>query len=263
MIDARVLVSTVFAGLSPLIVQDVVDEGGRIRLRVRTPDDPRCCPDCGTVTSRVHGYHQRIVADVSVDARPVVLWCGCVVWCALPRAVGRTFREQIPRLLRRYQRRTVRLATRTAGPGCGRFLPAQGRLLRHDHDRCRVSDPGQLPDTDREPAGQLSASRAQLTMLANSARDFATLLKPDPANAGPLDPSTPGPWITAVREADLPHPHSFRNGPDQDRAAVNAGLALSHHNDATEGVNTKTKLIKRQMYGRAGFTLLRHHIPLG
>ncbi len=31
----------------------------------------------------------------------------------------------------------------------------------------------------------------------------------------------------------------------------------------TAGVNTKTKMIKRQMYGRAGFTLLRHRILLG
>lgn len=68
MIDAGVLVSTVFAGLSPLVVQDVVDEGGRILLRVRTPDDPSCCPDCGTTTNSVHGYHQRIVSDVAVDA---------------------------------------------------------------------------------------------------------------------------------------------------------------------------------------------------
>jgi hypothetical protein len=28
-------------------------------------------------------------------------------------------------------------------------------------------------------------------------------------------------------------------------------------------VNTKTKMIKRQMYGRAGFTLLRHRILPG
>jgi transposase len=35
---------------------------------------------------------------------------------------------------------------------------------------------------------------------------------------------------------------------------------LSH--GGTEGVNTKTKLIKRQMYGRADFTLLRHRILL-
>jgi hypothetical protein len=44
---------------------------------------------------------------------------------------------------------------------------------------------------------------------------------------------------------------------------VLAALTLPHHNGRTEGVNTKTKMIKRQMYGRAGFTLLRHRILLG
>jgi hypothetical protein len=38
--------------------------------------------------------------------------------------------------------------------------------------------------------------------------------------------------------------------------------ASRHHNGGTEGINTKTKLIKRQMYGRAGFRLLRHRILL-
>jgi transposase len=37
---------------------------------------------------------------------------------------------------------------------------------------------------------------------------------------------------------------------------------MPHHNGHTEGVNTKTKMIKRQMYGRADFTLLRHRILL-
>ena len=35
------------------------------------------------------------------------------------------------------------------------------------------------------------------------------------------------------------------------------GRHPAFHNGRTEGVNTKTKMIKRQMYGRAGFTLLR------
>jgi transposase len=45
--------------------------------------------------------------------------------------------------------------------------------------------------------------------------------------------------------------------------AVSAAVTLPHHNGRTEGVNTKTKMIKRQMYGRADFTLLRHRILLG
>jgi transposase len=70
-------------------------------------------------------------------------------------------------------------------------------------------------------------------------------------------------WITTAREADLPCLHSFTNGLDLDIHAVTAALTLPFHNGRTEGVNTKTKMIKRQMYGRAGFTLLRHRILLG
>ncbi|EST27565.1 hypothetical protein N566_23285 [Streptomycetaceae bacterium MP113-05] len=62
---------------------------------------------------------------------------------------------------------------------------------------------------------------------------------------------------------DLPHLHAFTRGLERDRAAVNAALTLPHHNGGTEGVNNKTKLIKRQMYGRADFPLLRHRILLG
>ncbi|MDQ0784661.1 transposase [Streptomyces sp. B3I8] len=45
--------------------------------------------------------------------------------------------------------------------------------------------------------------------------------------------------------------------------AVIAGLTLPYSNGPTEGVNTKTKRIARQMHGRAGFALLRHRILLG
>jgi transposase len=49
---------------------------------------------------------------------------------------------------------------------------------------------------------------------------------------------------------------------DQNRDAVRAALTLPYHNGGTEGVNTKTKRIMRQMHGRAGFALLRHRILL-
>jgi transposase len=69
-------------------------------------------------------------------------------------------------------------------------------------------------------------------------------------------------WITTVRAADLSRLHSFANGLEPNRAAVDAGLTLPYHNGRAEGVNTRTKRITRQMHGRAGFTLLRHRILL-
>lgn len=69
-------------------------------------------------------------------------------------------------------------------------------------------------------------------------------------------------WVTAARGVDLPYLRSFTNGLEIDRLAVDAGLTLPYHNGRTEGVNTRTKRIMRQMHGRAAFDLLRHRILL-
>jgi transposase len=52
-------------------------------------------------------------------------------------------------------------------------------------------------------------------------------------------------------------------GLDLDHDAVRAAVTLPYHSGGTEGVNTKTKRIMRQVRGRASFRLLRHRILLG
>jgi transposase len=94
--------------------------------------------------------------------------------------------------------------------------------------------------------------------LASLIGSFAAMLAPDPANEDKLQQ-----WITRARAADLPNVHSFTRGLDLDIKAATAAVTLPHHNGRTEGVNCKTKMIKRQMFGRAGFELLRHRILLG
>lgn len=104
-----------------------------------------------------------------------------------------------------------------------------------------------------------------MTALADLIHHFVVLLDPADGNATLL--ST---WITSAQAEDLPHLHVFTRGLEKDRAAVDAAPTLPHHNGGTEGVNNKTKLIKRQMYGRASFLpsatgsswaddTLRHH----
>ncbi|MFF3437598.1 ISL3 family transposase [Streptosporangium sp. NPDC002721] len=504
------LVSTVFSGLSPLVVQDVADEGKRIRVRARTPDGPVACPGCGAETARVHGYHERSVADVPVDARRVFVAVRIRRLICPTRGCRQTFREQLPGVLERYQRRTPRLSghigavvrelagragTRVlsalamplsrhtalrillqlplpqfqvprvlgvddfalrrrhryatvlinaetrqridvlpdrtadtleawlrthpevqvvcrdgsgtyaeairralpqaiqagdrwhlwhglgqvvmkevaahsacwakAGPPpqdgpraqstlqrrhqvhdllgkgvglleCARRLnlslntvkryarvPEPGRLRRapqyrptlvdpyRDHLRRRRADdpavpvlrlfneiktlgypgsfnllyryitqgraegdrppisprhlarllltrPGNLTGKQQNLRDELTAACPEMTDLAGLVRAFADLLRPREGNADRLDT-----WITTARAADLPHLHSFTRGLDQDRDAVRAAITLPHHNGGTEGVNTKTKRIMRQMHGRAGFALLRHRILLG
>ena len=71
-------------------------------------------------------------------------------------------------------------------------------------------------------------------------------------------------WLTRVHESELPELESFAHGVEQDQAAVQAGLTLPINNGQVEGHVTRVKLIKRMMYGKAGFALLRqrvlHHI---
>ncbi|SDG53588.1 transposase [Pseudonocardia oroxyli] len=68
--------------------------------------------------------------------------------------------------------------------------------------------------------------------------------------------------MSAVDDSDLPALHGFVRGLRKDLPAVVAGLTLPYSNGPIEGTNTKVKLLKRQMYGRAGFALLHRHILL-
>lgn len=119
------------------------------------------------------------------------------------------------------------------------------------------TDPVRLKDKDRDLLEALTGACPEMTALAGHVRTFAGLLTPQARNAQRLNE-----WIMAVRADDLPHLHAFTRGLQRDHDAVVNGLTLPFHNGGTEGVNTKTKLIKRQMYGRAGFRLLRHRILL-
>lgn len=67
-------------------------------------------------------------------------------------------------------------------------------------------------------------------------------------------------WLRSVRASHFPELHRFANGIEQDKAAVLVGLTLSHNNGQVEGQVTRIKLIKRMMYGRAGFALLRQRV---
>ena len=124
--------------------------------------------------------------------------------------------------------------------------------------RILLTRPDRLTAGQHETLAGIEAACPEMTALARLVRSFAALLTPDPGNDSKLQQ-----WITDARAAGLPHVHSFTRGLDLDIQAATAALTLPHHNGRTEGVNTRTKMIKRQMYGRAGFTLLRHRILLG
>jgi hypothetical protein len=110
-------------------MEKVEDAGDRIMVRARTPRVAVTCPDCGASSERVHSLHQRTVGDVPVDGRRVQIVVSVRRLVCPTSGCRRTFCEQIPGVLQRYQRRTPRLqalvdavARELAGRGAARLL---------------------------------------------------------------------------------------------------------------------------------------------
>ena len=118
-----------------------------------------------------------------------------------------------------------------------------------------MSKPTNLPAHRHSHLQELLAGCPQLTVMAQRISQFAELLTG--RHGEDLDA-----WMSLVDADDLPALHGFVHGLRMDLDAVVAGLTLPYSNGPMEGANTKVKLLKRQMYGRAGFALLRHRILL-
>lgn len=71
-------------------------------------------------------------------------------------------------------------------------------------------------------------------------------------------------WIDFIKRSKrkLSGLKTFANGLLQDIKAVENGIQLLWSNGAVEGHVNRIKSIKRQMYGRAGFELLRRKVIL-
>ena len=147
-----------FSGLSSLVIEDVTDREEVIVVRARTAGGPVPCPRCGGLAGHVHGYCERTVADVPADGRPVVLHVRVRrMRCPALKCPVQTFREQVPGLLDRYQRRTTRLtvqagdvARQLAGRAGAALLTALGvPLSRHTSLRILLAIP--LPEVTVPP----------------------------------------------------------------------------------------------------------------
>jgi transposase len=64
-------------------------------------------------------------------------------------------------------------------------------------------------------------------------------------------------WLTEAKQSGIAELQSLAAGILRDFDAVRAALTLPYSNGQTEGQVNKLKSLKRQMYGRANFDLLR------
>ena len=67
-------------------------------------------------------------------------------------------------------------------------------------------------------------------------------------------------WLKAALTSGVKDFETFALGLKREHSAVEAALTLPYSNGQTEGQINKLKLIKRQMYGRASFPMLRQRV---
>jgi transposase len=113
--------------------------------------------------------------------------------------------------------------------------------------------PEDLEPQDQDLLHRLQAMSSDCAVVYPLARQFATMVR-ERAGEGLRG------WIERAKASGVAAIRRFAEGLVSDLAAVTAGLTLPWSNGPTEGAVNRLKLIKRQMYGRAGFELLRRRV---
>ena len=116
-----------------------------------------------------------------------------------------------------------------------------------------VRDPRALDEVEREDLATFCQASSPLKEAYRLIQEFLTMVHKRDGHR--LDV-----WLEQVGTSYLPELQSFASGVERDKDAVRAGLTWSINNGMVEGHVTKLKLIKRQMYGKAGFALLRQRV---
>jgi len=117
----------------------------------------------------------------------------------------------------------------------------------------------------RDPQALAPAEQEALTQLQERCAAAATAYPLVQAFVRMVSLRTPAafaPWLDAVAQSDLPALQTFADGLKQDELAILAALTLPWSNGPLEGFVNKIKTIKRQMYGRASFPMLRQRVLL-
>jgi transposase len=176
-------------------------------------------------------------------------------WAEGCRNHSRLFRE-IRLVGYRHSARTVslflqRLEHDPSASVAGSAHPTVTRVPTARHVACLlVWRKEQLPEAERDYLQRLCDHEPTIARAYELAQAFATMARERTGQAFEA-------WLASVATSEIAELQRFAGGLVDDRAAVEAGLTLAWSNGQTEGQINKLKLLKRQMYGRANFDLLR------
>jgi transposase len=111
----------------------------------------------------------------------------------------------------------------------------------------------QLADEERDYLSRLCDQEPTVALAYDLAQAFAGMARERTGQRFDA-------WLTRATTSGITELDRFARGLTDDRAAVEAGLSQEWSNGQTEGHVNKLKLLKRSMYGRASFDLLRRRL---
>ncbi|MGW1068154.1 ISL3 family transposase [Streptomyces aureus] len=129
------------------------------------------------------------------------------------------------------------------------------RVSAHRRRPGMITHPDALAESDRLQLMAVLANCPELDALAEHVRSFAHMLTQLQGHQLPA-------WIEGATAADLPSLQRFARHLERDLDAVTAGLSQPRNSGVVEGHVNRIKMLKRQMFGRAGFELLRKRVLL-
>ncbi len=116
-----------------------------------------------------------------------------------------------------------------------------------------VGDPTDLTDEDKQALERMKEADAKVAEAYVLGQRFSDMIRERQSEALL-------PWLEDAGKSGIGALTGFARGIKQDLAAVTNALSLPWSNGQTEGQVNRLKLIKRQMYGRANFDLLRRRV---
>jgi len=138
-----------------------------------------------------------------------------------------------------------------AAPGPAQAIPKTRQITRW-----LLTRPDHLQADEQAQLEAIRARCPHIDTLAGHVTAFAEMMT---ARTGGRDLEA---WLAAVEAGDQSGLRSLAIGIRNDQQAVTNGLTLDWNSGKVEGTVNKIKMIKRQMYGRAGFDLLRKRVIL-
>lgn len=132
-------------------------------------------------------------------------------------------------------------------------VPARGYSTSRTARLLRRLDDENLPEGERAYLSRLFDLCPEIETMQRLTKEFERIVKV--RSAADFDS-----WLAAIKESELIDLQNWAARLLADESAVRAALSSKWSNGQTEGQVNRLKFIKRQMYGRANFELLKKRV---